>query len=131
MPLSVGIGFGDFVVAAQLAWAVYSACQAAPGQFKVVSEEVEALHIVLESIKEVVLDAGLDANKTNDLNRVSRGCITVLTELDALMDKYKSLGTSRRTWDRLRWGQEKIESLRGRIVANVSLLSAFNSSLVQ
>jgi len=131
MPLPVGIGFGDLVVAAQLAWAVYSACQAAPGQFKVLSEEVVALHIVLESIKEVVLDAGLDAHKTNDLNRVSRGCITVLTELDALMDKYKNLGTGRGRWNRLRWGQENIESLRVRIVANVSLLSAFNSSLVQ
>ena len=129
--MSFGFGVGDFLTAAQLAWKVYSACQSAPSQFKALSDEVEALHIVLESIKKVVLGAGLDASNVNDLNRVSRGCITVLTELEALMKKYKSLGTNRRKWDRLRWGQEDIDVLRARLTSNVSLLTAFNSSLMK
>jgi hypothetical protein len=129
--MSFGFGVGDFLTAAQLAWTVYSACQAAPSQFKALSDEVEALHIVLESIKKVVLGAGLDASNVNDLNRVSRGCITVLTELEALIKKYKSLGTNRRKRDRLRWGQEDIDVLRARLTSNVSLLTAFNSSLMK
>jgi hypothetical protein len=130
--MSMGpFGVGELVSAARLAWTVYNACQSAPREFKALSEEVEALYIVLESVKRVVLDAGLDASRTDDLNRVSQGCITVLTELDALMNKYRSLGSSGRTWDKLRWGQEKIEPLRGRLVSNISLLTAFNSSLMK
>jgi hypothetical protein len=129
--MSIGIGVGDFLTATQLAWTVYTACKAAPDQFKALSEEVEALHVVLESIKKVDMDAELDSSKLNDLNRVSRGCITVLTELEVLVKKYKSLGTSRRTWDKLRWGQEDINLLRGRLTSNVSLLTAFNASLMK
>jgi hypothetical protein len=129
--MSFGFGVGDFLTVSQLAWTVYSACQAAPSQFKALSEEVEALHVVLESIKKVVLGVGLDASNINDLNRVSRGCITVLTELEALMKKHKSLGSSRGAWDRLRWGQENIDLLRARLTSNVSLLTAFNSSLMK
>jgi Fungal N-terminal domain of STAND proteins len=132
LSMSVGINIGEFLSAIQLAWTVYIACKDAPHQFKALSEEVEALHIVLESIKKVVLDTGLDPNKINDLNRVSRGCVTVLTELDVLMKKYKSLGTAKRkTWDKLRWSQEDIEPLRGRLTSNVSLLTAFNASLLK
>jgi len=129
--MPMGTGVGEFLSAARLAWRVYNACKDAPNQFKAISEEVEALHVVLESIKKVILDSGLDASRADDLNRVSGGCVTVLTELEALLDKYKSLGTTRRTWDKLRWGQEKIDPLRARITSNVSLLSAFNSSLMK
>ena len=129
----MGISVGDIVLAARLAWTVYSACQAAPHEFEALSQEVEALYIVLESIKTVVSNAGLDATKINDLNRVAQGSISVLTELEALMEKYKSLGTGTRTrtWDRLRWGQQEIALLRGRLISNVSLLSAFNSNLAK
>lgn len=131
--MSFGFGVSDVVAAAELAWKVYSACIDAPIEFKVLSQEVEAMHIVLESIRKSVLDAGLDENRRNDLNRVSRGSITVLTELEALLEKYSSLGSAnRRTWDKLRWpGAEKITSLRARLTSNISLLTAFNSSLMK
>jgi len=129
--MSVGVGVGDIVSAVRLAWTVYDACRAAPAQFKVLSEEVEALRIVLESITKGVIDAGLDANQINDLNLVCRGSTTVLIELQTLLDKYKSLGAGRRTWDRLKWGQENIDLLRMRLTSNISLLSAFNSTLLK
>lgn len=131
LSMPMGISVGDFLTAARLAWTVYNACQAAPAQFRALSEEVEALYIVLESIKKVVLDSGLDDGRINDLNHVSRGCIAVLTELEVLMKKYESLGTSRKTWDKLKWGQENIGALRGRLTSNISLLTAFNSSLMK
>ena len=100
--MSIGpFGVGELVSAARLAWTVYNACKSAPREFKVLSEEVESLYIVLESTRRVVLDAGLDASRIYDLNRVSEGCITVLTELEVLMDKYQSLGSSGITWDKL------------------------------
>jgi len=124
-------GIGELLTATRLAWTIYRDCRAAPHRFQALSEEVEALHIVLDSIKTIVLDKGLDLSRTDDLNRVSRGCTTVLTELEALIAKYKTLGTKRKAWDRLRWGQEDIDLLRRRLTSNVSLLTAFNSSLVQ
>lgn len=130
--MSLGpFGVGELVSAVRLAWTVYNACQSAPLEFKALSEEVEALYIVLQSTERVILDAELDADRIHDLNRVSQGCITVLTELEVLMNKYQSLGSSGRTWDKLRWGREKIEPLRGRLVSNISLLTAFNSSLMK
>jgi len=131
LSMSLESGIGELLTVTRLAWTLCSNCRAAPDQFKALSEEVEALHIILNSIKTTVLDKGLDRSRTDDLNRVSRGCTTVLTELEALIAKYKNLGTKRKAWDRLRWGQEDIDLLRRRLTSNVSLLTAFNSSLVQ
>ncbi|KZP27568.1 hypothetical protein FIBSPDRAFT_1040109 [Athelia psychrophila] len=69
--------------------------------------------------------------RREELNRVSRGSLSVLKELQDLLDKYSSLGSSyRKTWDKLRWGDEKVDLLRSRIISNISLLTAFNTSLV-
>ena len=39
----------------------YNDCQAAPAQFKALSEAVEALYIIWESIKNLVLDSSLES----------------------------------------------------------------------
>ena len=103
----------------QHAWTVYNACQAAPAQAEALSEAVEALYIIWERVKNLVLENSLD---NDDLNHVTRVCITVLTELEVLMGKYKSLHNGQGMWDKLRWSRENIDAVRRRLTSNVSSL---------
>lgn len=132
--MSFGFGLGDVLSAAQLALSVYNACKEAPAGFKALAEEVEAMYIVLQSIRKSISESETEiaVKRREELNRVSRGSLSVLKELQDLLNKYSSLGSSyRKTWDKLRWGDEKVDLLRSRIISNISLLTAFNTSLVK
>ena len=63
------------------------------------------------------------------LNIIKEGCEKVLIDLQNLVQKYESLGTqSKRTWDRMRWGNEDVAEIRSRLTSNISLLTAFIST---
>ena len=50
----------------------------------------------------------------------------MLSDLQALVDKYESLGTqSKRTWDRMKWGAEDIVEIRSRLISNTTMLTAY------
>lgn len=132
--MSFGFGLGDVLSAAQLALSVYTACKAAPAEFRALSEEVEAMYTVLQNIRKSISESETEiaVERREELNRVSRGSLSVLKELQDLLDKYSSLGSKyRKTWDKYRWGDEKVDLLRSRIISNISLLTAFNTSLVK
>ena len=60
---------------------------------------------------------------------MKEGCEKVLVDLQNLVEKYESLGTqSKRTWDRMRWGNEDVAEIRARLTSNISLLTAFIST---
>jgi hypothetical protein len=60
------------------------------------------------------------------LKIIGDGCRSVLDDLQHVVDKYDSLGTqSKRTWNRLKWGQENVADLRSRLTAQTVMLSAF------
>jgi hypothetical protein len=132
--MSFGFGVGDFLTVIQLTWNVSKACKEAPKHFQDISSEVNSLHIVLKETEEFI-SAELEflgPDKKERLRRILNGCHNVLTELQALLEKFHSLGTkNKRASDRLRWGQEEVVALRGRIVSNVVMLTSFKSSLLQ
>ncbi|KAK0513111.1 hypothetical protein JMJ35_004097 [Cladonia borealis] len=103
MVVPIGFGVGDFVAVSTLAWNVYKSCKAAPGSFINISNEVLSLYAVLKEADE--------------------------TDLQALVDKYESLGTqSKRTWDRMKWGTENVTEIRSRLVSNTTFLTAYIST---
>lgn len=54
------------------------------------------------------------------------GCISVLGDLQFIVQRYKSLGTDdKSSWDRLRLGGEDISEIRSRLSLNITLLTAF------
>lgn len=60
---------------------------------------------------------------------IKEGCKKVLIDLQNLVEKYESLGAqSKRTWDRMRWGNEDVAEIRARLTSNISLLTAFIST---
>ncbi|KAI9815929.1 MAG: hypothetical protein M1827_001921 [Pycnora praestabilis] len=129
--MSFGISVSDFFALSQYAWTVYKSCRDAPEEFKAVSEELASMRAVLKGIEEVIKDADLSPDKIIDLSNISQECTSVLSDLENLVRRYSSLGTSsRRTWDRLKWGKEDTKEIRARLVSATTILTAFNSSLL-
>lgn len=129
--MSFGYSAGDFVLCAQLAHRVWRDCRDAPEDFRVVSTEVASLQLVLKEVQDAVHDREMSLAKQQDLKQLVAACAEVLQELEQLLTKYKSLGThSKRTWDRLRWSKDHVESIRLRVISNSSLLTSFNVGLL-
>ncbi|KAH8816232.1 hypothetical protein F5884DRAFT_852680 [Xylogone sp. PMI_703] len=129
--MSFGISIGDFVAVTSLAWNIYNSCRDSPGEFKIISDEVESLHIILENSSKHILQYGIDINKETELNRLIAGCHAVLNDIQKLLGRYSKLGAKKRNiWRRIRWAIEDISGVKNRLTSTVTLLTAFNSSLV-
>lgn len=116
---------GDFVALRQLAWKLYKTCKDAPEGFKDVSQEILSLHAVLKEAEEMHSDATLSAAQQSRQRVVGDGCRCVLEDLQSILDRYDSLGTTNKTWDRFGWCSKDIIELRSRLISNTGLLTAF------
>jgi hypothetical protein len=59
-----------------------------------------------------------------------RNCMAVLQQLYKLLVKYKSLGTpSKRTWDRVGFGIEKLQEIREKLMMHTSSLTLYLTTL--
>ena len=100
--------------------------KAAPGVFGIISGELESLHCVLEEAADTQLSHPLPPRRQARLKTILDGCISVLADLQYIVQKYQSLGTDEKSsWDRLRLGGEDIAEIRSRLVFNITLLTAF------
>jgi hypothetical protein len=130
--MSFGFSIGDFCTLPALAWNVYRSCRDAGDDFKSISQEVEALKIVLKETEDYVSghQSTLNPDREHQLHVLGEGCRTVLFDLQKLLTKYEALSSDTQwTWDLMRWGMEDIANIRERLISNVGLLTAFNSSL--
>ena len=124
--MSFGYGVGDIITTTKLAWTVWKSCRNAPESFSSISQETLSLHAVLKEAEEIFSGRELTNSQQEGLQTVVNGCKAVLRDLQALLGKYESLGSqSKRTWDRLRWGDEDIAKLRMRLTSNAALFNAF------
>ena len=142
MPVPFGFGISDFVAVGQLAWKIYLSCmttphfqeprthillgKAAPEVFGNISRELESLHCVLGEAADSQLSHPLPPRREGRLKTILDGCVSVLADLQFIVQKYQSLGTDEKSsWDRLRLGGEDIAEIRSRLVLNIMLLTAF------
>ncbi len=73
----------------------------------------------------------LEPKREEELLERGQGCREVLTDLEALVNKYNSLSSkSKKTWDRLNWDQQGGRDIRARLTSNVTMLCAFYNSLI-
>ncbi|KAI0799290.1 hypothetical protein GGR55DRAFT_692823 [Xylaria sp. FL0064] len=130
--MSFGVSFGDVVLASTLAWRVYKACKDSGESFQRLSADVASLHVVLKETEDYLGEFhDLDVSRVNRLQILTTGCHDTLKDLERLLRSYDNLGTQvQRTWDRFRFGLRDLTDTRFRIVSNVTLLTAFNSSLI-
>jgi len=135
--MSFGFSVGDFLGVGTLVWSVYSSYAGAPEQFRNFSQEILSLHVVFKKVEDQLRNQGsgnttlmLSAKDTDDLKILHDGLQTIMKELEALLQKYRSLTENRSiSFDRLRWGQEDLAGFRERILMHVGLLAMFNTSL--
>ena len=84
---------------------------------------------MLKESEETLFSQPLPPERAERLKVVKEGCDKVLVDLQSLVSKYESLGTqSKRTWDRMGWGNEDIADIRARLTSNISILAAFIST---
>ena len=120
------IGAGDIVAVGTLAWNVYKSCKGAPGSFNDISNEVLSLHAVLKEADETIFKSPLPPQSQARLKTIYEGCQSVLSDLQALVNRYENLGTqSKWTWDRMKWGTENVAEIRSRLVSNTTFLTAY------
>ena len=100
--------------------------KAAPEVFGSISKELESLHCVLAEAADSQLSHPLPPRREARLKTILDGCISVLADLQYIVQKYQSLGTDdKSSWDRLRLGGEDIAEIRSRLSLNIMLLTAF------
>ena len=87
------------------------------------------MHAVLKEGEETLFTRPLPPARAERLKLIKDGCDRVLVDLQSLVEKYESLGTqTKRTWDRMRWGNEDIAEIRARLTSNITVLTAFIST---
>ncbi len=127
--MSFGFGVGDFIAVGGLCWKVYKKCKDSSGNYAERSNEVSALYTVIKETEELISEQDLSPEKQAKLARCRQGCESVLKDFNDFLAKYESLGTkSQRTFDRMGFGMEDINSIRLRLLTNASMLDAFNNA---
>jgi hypothetical protein len=130
--MSFGYSISDFIGVGELALRVYREYRHAPAQFAAISTEVGSLHLVLKDVDSTIRKRELTPEKEADLTQISNGCKGVLTDLEALLQKYQNVGKKTRwTWDRFKWHQGDIVEMRSRVISHIGLLNSFNLSLAR
>ena len=127
--MCIGVGFGDFVTLSKFASDVRNAYQHAPSEFSCLSKGVESLQIVIEDYEKKFRNTNLRSEDQQRLKVVLQGCSGVLEELKNFRTKYKKLEAPQSSRfmfiDRLRWDSREVETLRGKVTENISLLNTW------
>jgi hypothetical protein len=99
------------------------------GEYKTLTSHARTLSNLLEDIQDKY--DKIPENKRQQLIDAYEPCIEVLEELDKLVLHYNGLDTkSKRAWDRLKYDPERSRVLRERLIASVSMLNSFYTSLI-
>jgi hypothetical protein len=104
----------------------------------VLFNRVRSLSIVLQDVEVVLPERELSSQQETELHDIAEGCHNVLKKLNEILEKYQELDSSpktgrkaRRVWKRMKWEPEDIKEVRSRIVANITLLNAFQGRLAR
>jgi hypothetical protein len=101
------------------------------------SVRLRSLQIVLQDIEVVLAGRELTDQQKADLHIIDDGCRNILRELEKTLVKYEQVGVAsdcinnkaKRVSKRLKWEPEDMREFRSRIIANITLLSAFQEKL--
>ncbi|KAH0560062.1 hypothetical protein GP486_003417 [Trichoglossum hirsutum] len=137
--MSFGCSVGDIIKVLELANELRARFVDCPQQFRAILNEVTGLSGVLRDIEGSLCQHELTDWQEKALLPVLEECHNVLIRLGKIIDENYCLKTtnseglcdkSRRVWKRLNWEPKEIQDLRSRITLSVSLLNAFNGSVI-
>lgn len=121
---------GDIITLANYAYQLYDTYKEAPARYRGLSEDVKGLGSVLKALQnglrlqEQARDPGLTPIQSGELQQLCHQARELLEELD---ERLRRRATG---FNRFRWGQKDVDSLRHRITSTCSLFAALNTSIV-
>ena len=137
--MSFGYSVGDFLACLKLAKSVYDACKDGPKEYKAIVGEVKCMSYILDRLHEDARDSQSLINRKgsvrkSELLHIIKNCEATLKEVEAITNDRSSLRKDsgrkiRRVWDAYHVGSADLDSLRGRLTFNTSVINAFLSSL--
>ena len=128
--MSFGFSIGDIIKLVEITNHTYKRWKNACGTYAKVTDDLAVLRTLLPRIEaEAKTPSSLFSSNTVDIQHwrtLSKDCYRVIKELDSILDKHKSLGTSRaRNWDRIRLSDKKLDSLESRLSRKIAGITAF------
>lgn len=125
--MSFGYGVGDLLTLPVLAVQVYSAYKDAPDGYKHISEDVKSLQTIIDDAVKYLQNNALSDSKRREGQEALHSCRGVLEDLNALLEKYKSLVSTNKmqVFKRVKLGNEDIMTLRDRLVSSSIFLTNF------
>ena len=128
--MSFGFSPSDVLALVNLTSKAYRGWKHACGEYADITGSLDSLLIILERIEAEArkLDSVLTrtADDRQDLEDVLSNCEPTVRELHAIIDKYKSLASSReRNWDRLRFGVKNLSDLRAKLTQHIAAITAY------
>ncbi|KAF2182262.1 hypothetical protein K469DRAFT_587173 [Zopfia rhizophila CBS 207.26] len=132
--MSFGLSISDIITLTQLTARTYNDWKKACGEYASITCDLAVLQTLLMRVEaETEAPNSLFAHNPDDLKgwrTLYKGCRSLVAELEEILNKYKSLGTSRRrNWDRIRMNHKNLDSLSRQLVKQIACLSAFVSVL--
>jgi ankyrin repeat protein len=117
-----------------LARTTCDACRSAPAHFGEAGKGAESIHLILSQISSEIDNPDSvihrDTQSKLQLETITKNCEEVLTQLDTLVVKFKSLGTARKkTWDRLRYPRKEILDIQGKLQLHETHLATYLQAL--
>ena len=118
---------GDIIVISGLAIRVQIAYKDAPHGFRHISDEVEALQVLINRVKQYWKNTTIISDNRQEGQKVLKGCQSVLEDLNSLFEKYKRRAFTNKQYPFLgvKLGKENIISLQERLIFNTGLLHGF------
>ena len=125
--MNFGVGAGDILTISQLAVKVYTAYKDAPTNYRHISGEVEALQVLIDGVEEHLKNITINSDDYQKGQKALKSCQNVLEDLEALIEKYKSLASTKKglIFKKVKLGSADIATLRARLISNTGLLNGF------
>ena len=125
--MSSGPSVGDIIAISGLAFKVRAAYKADGGDYSHISEEVEALQILIPKAAQHFKSTTISSGDHCYGQKVFKGCLSILADLNSLIQRFRSLASKNRRiiFTRVKLGKEDIVSLRERLISNTILLKGF------
>ena len=138
--MSFGFSVGDFLALGGQAWALYQACSSASEVFDSTARQCLDIYIVIGQTKQSIDNPRSQVDRTSyeahvKLSVITSNCRTTLNNLEKILNRYKSLGTSTPTmWDTARFAlrmfaKSDLAEVRSQLTLHVVTILGFLHSI--
>ncbi|KAI9705804.1 MAG: hypothetical protein M1820_005052 [Bogoriella megaspora] len=144
--MSFGFSVSDVFALSQLVHRTYTGWRDACGQYAFFTNDLESLDAILARVEnEARSSSSIFKRDPEDLkgwNKVSKGCSTIVSDLEGILIRYDRLSKGRnmnsrrrnwdyiqQNWDKLRFSSHNFEDLHRRLVKTTTAIGAYVSVL--